>query len=254
MRLKGKAVIVTGSARGIGRAVALSLAKEGASVVVADKEPGHETVRMIHALGKPAFYVAVDVRDARSVEELVSRAIQEYGKIDVLVNNAGVFIHATVVDMTEEQWNLTFDVNTKGIFLSCQAVAREMITRKIAGKIINVSSSAALTGHVGYSAYCSSKRAVLAFSECLAKELGPFGINVNAICPGDTETDMLEDEIRNIAIQKAIPEDQARQEKLANIPLGRFATPEDIANIVVFLASDESRHVSGEFIKITGGK
>jgi meso-butanediol dehydrogenase/(S,S)-butanediol dehydrogenase/diacetyl reductase len=254
MRLKGKAVIVTGSARGIGRAVALSLAKEGASVVVADKEPGHETVRMIHALGKPAFYVAVDVRDARSVEELVSRAIQEYGKIDVLVNNAGVFIHATVVDMTEEQWNLTFDVNTKGIFLSCQAVAREMITRKIAGKIINVSSSAALTGHVGYSAYCSSKRAVLAFSECLAKELGPFGINVNAICPGDTETDMLEDEIRNIAMQKAIPEDQARQEKLANIPLGRFATPEDIANIVVFLASDESRHVSGEFIKITGGK
>jgi meso-butanediol dehydrogenase / (S,S)-butanediol dehydrogenase / diacetyl reductase len=254
MRLKGKAVIVTGSARGIGRAVALSLAKEGASVVVADKEPGHETVRMIHALGKPAFYVAVDVRDARSVEELVSRAIQEYGKIDVLVNNAGVFIHATVVDMTEEQWNLTFDVNTKGIFLSCQAVAREMITRKIAGKIINVSSSAALTGHVGYSAYCSSKRAVLAFSECLAKELGPSGINVNAICPGDTETDMLEDEIRKIAMQKAIPEDQARQEKLANIPLGRFATPEDIANIVVFLASDESRHVSGEFIKITGGK
>lgn len=254
MRLKGKAVIVTGSARGIGRAVALSLAKEGASVVVADKEPGHETVRMIHALGKPAFYVAVDVRDARSVEELVSRAIQEYGKIDVLVNNAGVFIHATVVDMTEEQWNLTFDVNTKGIFLSCQAVAKEMIARKIAGKIINVSSSAALTGHVGYSAYCSSKRAVLAFSECLAKELGPFGINVNAICPGDTETDMLEDEIRNIAMQKAIPEDQARQEKLANIPLGRFATPEDIANIVVFLASDESRHVSGEFIKITGGK
>jgi meso-butanediol dehydrogenase/(S,S)-butanediol dehydrogenase/diacetyl reductase len=254
MRLKGKAVIVTGSARGIGRAVALSLAKEGASVIVADKEPGHETVRMIHALGKPAFYVAVDVRVARSVEELVSRAIQEYGKIDVLVNNAGVFIHATVVDMTEEQWNLTFDVNTKGIFLSCQAVAREMITRKIAGKIINVSSSAALTGHVGYSAYCSSKRAVLAFSECLAKELGPFGINVNAICPGDTETAMLEDEIRNIAMQKAIPEDQARQEKLANIPLGRFATPEDIANIVVFLASDESRHVSGEFIKITGGK
>ncbi len=254
MRLNGKAVIVTGSARGIGRAVALSLAKEGASVVVADKEPGHETVRMIHALRKPAFYVAVDVRDARSVEELVSRAIQEYGKIYVLVNNAGAFIHVTVVDMTEEQWNLTFDVNTKGIFLSCQAVAREMITRKIAGNIINVSSSAALTGHVGYSAYCSSKRAVLAFSECLAKELGPFGINVNAICPGDTETDMLEDEIRNIAIQKAIPEDQARQEKLANIPLGRFATPEDIANIVVFLASDESRHVSGEFIKITGGK
>jgi len=156
--------------------------------------------------------------------------------------------------MTEEQWNLTFDVNVKGIFLCCKAVAREMIARKIAGKIVNVSSSAALTGHVGYSAYCSSKRAVLAFSESLAKELGPFGINVNAICPGDTETEMLTDEVKKIAMQKAISQDRARQEKLQNIPLGRFATPEDIAKVVVFLASDESRHVSGEFIKITGGK
>ncbi len=254
MRLEDKVAIVTGSARGIGRAIALSLANEGASVVVADKEPGHETASMIRGLGKPAFYVAVDVRDARSVEQLVSRTIQEFGKIDVLVNNAGVFIFATVVDMTEEQWNLTFDVNVKGIFLCCKAVAREMIARKIAGKIVNVSSSAALAGHVGYSAYCSSKRAVLAFSESLAKELGPFGINVNAICPGDTETDMLAGEIRKIAMQKAISQDQVRKEKLENIPLGRFATPEDIANIVIFLASDESRHVSGESIKITGGK
>ena len=254
MRLGDKVAIVTGSARGIGRAIALSLAKEGASIVVADKEPGHETVNMIRALGRPAFYVAVDVRDARSVEQLVSRTIQEFGRIDVLVNNAGVFIFATVVDMTEEEWNLTFDVNIKGIFLCCKAVAREMIARKIAGKIVNVSSSAALAGHVGYSAYCSSKRAVLAFSESLAKELGPFGINVNAICPGDTETDMLTDEVKKIAAQRDISQDRARQGKLENIPLGRFATPEDIANVVVFLASDEARHVSGEFIKITGGK
>ncbi len=254
MRLEDKVAIVTGSSRGIGRAIALSLANEGASVVVADKEPGHETASMIRALGKPAFYIAVDVRDARSVEQLVSRTIQEFGKIDVLVNNAGVFIFATVVDMTEEQWNLTFDVNIKGIFLCCKAVAREMIAQKTAGKIVNVSSSAALTGHVGYSAYCSSKRAALAFSESLAKELGPFGINVNAICPGDTETDMLTDELKKIAMQKDVSQDRARQEKLQNIPLGRFATPEDIANVVVFLASDEARHVSGEFIKITGGK
>ena len=254
MRLEDKVAIVTGSARGIGRAIALSLAKEGASIVVADKEPGHETVSMIRALGNPAFHIAVDVRDARSVEQLVSRTIQEFGKIDVLVNNAGVFIFATVVDMTEEQWNLTFDVNIKGIFLCCKAVAREMIARKIAGKIVNVSSSAALAGHVGYSAYCSSKRAVLAFSESLAKELGPFGINVNAICPGDTETDMLTDELKKIAMQKDVSQDRVRQEKLQNIPLGRFATPEDIANVVVFLASDKSRHISGEFIKITGGK
>ena len=254
MRLKDKAAIVTGASRGIGRVIALALAKEGASVVVADREPGHETVKMIQELGRSGLYVQVDVRDAASVQNLISRTIEEFGKVDVLVNNAGVFIFARVEDMTEEQWDLTFDVNIKGMFLCCKAVAREMIARKVPGKIVNVSSSAGLAGHVGYSAYCSSKRAVLAFTESLAKELGPCGINVNAICPGDTETDMLADEVRKVAKQKSIPEDRVRQDKLQNIPLGRFATPDDIANVVVFLVSNESGHVSGEFIKITGGK
>lgn len=254
MRLKDKVAIVTGAGRGIGRAIALALATEGSNVIVADKEPGHETLKMIRELGQAGLYVEVDVRDAASVEQMVSRTLAEFGKIDVLVNNAGVFIFARVEDMTEEQWDLTFDVNMKGIFLCCKAVAREMISRKASGKIVNVSSSAGLAGHVGYSAYCSSKRAVLTFTESLAKELGPFGINVNAICPGDTETDMLTDEVRKIATQRSVSEDRIRQEKLQNIPLGRFATPSDIADVVVFLASDESRHVSGEFIKITGGK
>jgi NAD(P)-dependent dehydrogenase (short-subunit alcohol dehydrogenase family) len=254
MRLKDKTAIVTGAAGGIGRAIALALAKEGASIIVADREPGDETVRMVRELGQAGLYVEVDVRDAASVEQMVSRTLAEFGKIDVLVNNAGVFIFARVEDMTEEQWDFTFDVNMKGIFLCCKAVAREMISRKASGKIVNVSSSAGLAGHLGYSAYCSSKRAVLTFTESLAKELGPFGINVNAICPGDTETDMLTDEVRKIATQRSVSEDRIRQEKLQNIPLGRFATPGDIADVVVFLASDESRHVSGEFIKITGGK
>jgi len=254
MRLKDKVAIVTGAGRGIGRAIALALAKEGANVVVADKEPGHETISMIRGLGRSALYVGVDVSDVDSVENLVSRTVEQFGKIDVLVNNAGVFIFAMVEDMTEKEWDLTFNVNVKGMFLCCKAVAREMTARKISGKIVNISSSAGLAGHVGYSAYCSSKRAVLAFTESLAKELGPFGINVNAICPGDTETHMLADEIKNIAAQKSVSQEKVRQEKLQNIPLGRFATPDDIANVVVFLASDESRHVSGEFIKITGGK
>jgi len=254
VRLKDRAAIVTGAGRGIGRAIALALAREGASVVVADKEPGHETVKMIQELGRPALYVEVDVRNTVSVDQLVSRTISEFGKVDILVNNAGVFFLAKVEDMTEEQWDLTFDVNIKGMFLCCKAAAREMISRKTSGKIVNVSSSAALTGHVGYSAYCSSKRAVLAFTESLAKELGPHGINVNAICPGDTETEMLADEIKKVAKQKSMPEERVRQDKLQNIPLGRFATPDDIANVVVFLVSDESRHVSGEFIRITGGK
>jgi NAD(P)-dependent dehydrogenase (short-subunit alcohol dehydrogenase family) len=254
MRLKDKVAIVTGAGRGIGRAIALALAKEGASIVVADKEPGHETVKMIRELGRSGLYVEVDVRDAASVEHMVSQTVKEFGKIDALVNNAGLFFFARVEDMTEEQWDLTFDVNLKGMFLCCKAVAREMVSRKIPGKIVNVSSSAGLAGHVGYSAYCASKRGALAFTESLAKELGPSGVNVNAICPGDTETDMLTDEIKKVAEQKAVSEDRVKQEKLQNIPLGRFATPNDIANVVVFLVSEESRHVSGEFIKITGGK
>ena len=254
MRLKDKVAIVTGSARGIGRAIALAFAREGAIVVVADRIPGHETVQMIRELGRPSLYVEVDVSNAGSVEHLVSRAIEEFGKIDVLVNNAGLFIYARVEDMTEEQWDLTFDVNMKGVFLCCRSVAREMIGRKIPGKIVNVSSIAGLAGYVGYSAYCASKRGVLAFTEALAKELGPSGINVNAVCPGDTETDMLVDEIRQTAKHRSVSEDVVRQEKLRSCPMGRFATPSDIANAVVFLVSDESRHVSGEFVKVNGGK
>jgi len=138
--------------------------------------------------------------------------------------------------------------------LCCRAVAREMIRHGTRGKIVNISSNAGLVGYAGYSAYCVSKSGILGFTQSLAKELAPFNIHVNAICPGDIETDMLADEIRKVAKFKSISEDAVRKEKMESIPIGRFAKPEEVAKLVVFLASDESDYITGEFVKITGGK
>lgn len=254
LKLQNKVALVTGASRGLGRAVSVALAREGASLVLADKDSTEETAALVKATGQRALSVQLDIRDESSVENMASRAVAEYGKIDVLVNNAGVFVSARVVDMTEEQWDFVLDVNAKGTFLCCRAVARAMIMHKTPGKIVNVSSNAALVGYVGYSAYCVSKAGIIAFTQSLAKELAPFNIHVNAICPGDIETDMLIDEIRKVAQVKSISEERVRKEKMESIPIGRFAKPDEVANLVVFLASKESDYVSGEFIKITGGK
>jgi len=254
MRLKQKVAIVTGASRGLGRAISVALAKEGANLVLADKDSPDETAKLIQEIGQRTLPVRLDIRNAADVDKMVSRTVEEYGKIDVLVNNAGVFISAKVVDMAEDEWNFVLDVNAKGPFLCCRAVAREMIRHGTRGKIVNISSNAGLVGYAGYSAYCVSKWGILGFTQSLAKELAPFNIHVNAICPGDIETDMLADEIRKVAKVKSISEDAVRKEKMESIPIGRFAKPEEVAKLVVFLASDESDYITGEFVKITGGK
>ena len=204
MRLREKVVIVTGASRGLGRAISVGLAREGANLVLADKDSTDETARLVQEIGQKVLPIRLDIRSAPDVDNMVSRAVEEYGKIDVLVNNAGVFIAAKVVDMTEEEWNFVLDVNAKGPFLCCRAVAREMLRNRTPGKIVNISSNAGLVGYAGYSAYCASKWGILGFTQSLAKELAPFNIHVNAICPGDIETDMLADEIRKVAKSKSI--------------------------------------------------
>lgn len=254
MRLQGKVAIVTGASRGLGRAISVALAKEGADLVLTARGSTEEAATLVRKSGRKALSVSLDIRNSRDVEAMVSRAMEEYGKIDILVNNAGTFVSANVVDMTEEQWNNVLDVNTKGTFLCCRAVSKEMIKRNAGGKIVNIASNAGVVGYPGYSAYCASKAAILAFTESLAKELAPFNIYVNAICPGDVETDMLIEEIREVAKVRSKSENEIRSEKMKSIPLGRFAKPEEIANLVVFLVSDESNYITGEFVKITGGK
>ena len=254
MRLSDKIAIVTGASRGLGRAISLALAQEGADLVLADKDATDDTAKLVQDIGRKALSIRLDIRNMPDVESMVSRALKEYGKINILINNAGVFIAANVVDMTEQEWDLILDVNAKGCFLCCKAVAREMIRQNIPGKIVNISSNAGLIGYAGYSAYCVSKFGIIGFTQSLAKELAPYNIHVNAICPGDIETDMLIDEIKKVAKTKSASEEVVKKEKMQSIPIGRFAKPNEVARLVVFLASEESNYVTGAFVKITGGK
>jgi len=254
VRLSDKIAIVTGASRGLGRAISLALAQEGADLVLADKDATDDTAKLVQDIGRKALSIRLDIRNMPDVESMVSRALKEYGKINILINNAGVFIAANVVDMTEQEWDLVLDVNAKGCFLCCKAVAREMIRQNIPGKIVNISSNAGLIGYAGYSAYCVSKFGIIGFTQSLAKELAPYNIHVNAICPGDIETDMLIDEIKKVARTRSESEEVVKKEKMQSIPIGRFAKPNEVARLVVFLASEESNYVTGAFVKITGGK
>jgi len=254
LRLRDKVAIVTGASRGLGRAISLALATEGATVVAAARSRPDETAKLVHDLGYKALPIVADVRDAFSVDNMITQTIQHFGRVDILVNNAGVFVPANVVDMSEDEWDLTIDVNMKGAFLCCRAAAKEMIKRKTGGRIVNISSNAGLIGYAGYAAYCASKWGLLGFTQSLAKELAPFQINVNAICPGDIETDMLMHEIRDVAKVRSVPEMQIRKEKMESIPLRRFAKPDEVARLVVFLCSDDAEYITGTHIKITGGK
>ena len=254
MRLSDKVAIVTGASRGLGRAISLALAQEGADLVLADKDSTDQTAELVQDIGRKALPIRLDIRNMTDVDNMISRTLKQFGKVDILVNNAGVFIAANVVDMTEQEWDLVVDVNAKGCFLCCKAVAKEMIKQNIPGKIVNISSNAGLVGYAGYSAYCVSKFGIIGLTQSLAKELAPHNIHVNAICPGDIETDMLIDEIKKVAKTKSAPEEAVKKEKTQSIPMGRFAKPYEVARLVVFLASEESNYVTGAFVKITGGK
>jgi len=247
--IRGKAAIVTGSASGIGRAIALDLAGAGSRVVIADRAlDGAESVaREIEAAGGTAIAAETDVTSRQSVEHTVQRALQEFGGIDILVNNAGVIGSYTVVDLKEEDLDRTFDVNLKGVLLCSQAAAGHMIERR-SGKIVNVGSSFSSRASVcnlsgGGADYCASKAAVQALTRSLAMELGPHGINVNAVAPGITNTPM-----------HGVLWEGAQAYYQGSVPLGRLAEPEDIADVVLFLVTDAARYITGQTIHVNGGQ
>lgn len=256
MKLEGKTAVVTGGDRGIGRALAIALAREGANIVVTyntNKDAAVKTSNDIERLGRRSLVFKVDVRSTSEIKNMINESTGKFGKIDILVNAAGICSLVGVLDMSEEEWDSVMDVNMKGTFLCSKYVAKEMIRQKVEGKIVNISSRAGKIGMAGIAHYSASKFAVLGFTQAFALELIKHGIRVNAICPGRTDTDMVKEDVVSLSRIKNISIEQARKEYAEPIPLGRFATPDEIANVAVFLCSDESRYIIGESINVTGG-
>ena len=246
MRLKDKVVLVTGAGRGIGEAIALLFAEEGANVVVNDvnEADAHSTAEKIKDRGRQARLVIGSVTVQDIVQRMVDTAVQEFGTLDILVNNAGIIRDARLHKMTEEQWDRVIEVNLKGAFLCTQCAARVM-REKGYGKIVNL-SSAMWKGNPGQLNYSAAKAGIIGLTRTAAKELAPKGINVNAIAPGLILTDMLK------STPPAILE-QMQKNLATTVPLNRLGSPRDVANVALFLASEESSYVTGEVISCDGG-
>lgn len=278
MEFENKVVIVTGSGgmRGTGRGIALWFARNGADVVLIDiKRPadqlppdeiaaswkGIESVAgEIEALGRRALPVYCDISDRAQVESMVAEAIAKLGGVDIMVNNARAIIGPSdlVVDVKDDEWDRTMGVNAKGTFLCCQAVARHFLATRKKGKIINISSGAGKRGSVGGAAYSASKFAVIGFTQSLALEMAPYGITVNAVCPGliDSGRFSLREKVGAERAGVSYEEYERRriEHRSKEVPLGRAATPDDIAAMVAFLASSQADHITGQAINVNGGE
>ncbi len=243
MRLKDKVAIITGSARGIGQATALKFALEGAKVVVCDldRKAVDEVVAEIVAEGGQAIGFTMNVTDKASIAATVKGVMDKYGRIDVLVNNAGIVDDAMFRKMSDEQFERVIDINLKGTYNCARAVVDIMIAQN-AGVILNASSVVGLYGNFGQTNYAASKFGVIGLAKTWARELGRKGIRANAVCPGFVETTIL----------KSIPE-KIMQAMIDRVPLGRLAKPEEIANTYAFLASDEASYINGAVIEVSGG-
>ena len=271
--LNGKIALITGAGgeHGMGRAIAVRLAREGANVIVnditehpyagsqADWAGMPDVVREIEGMGQQAMGIVADVSDADQVDNMVRQALEQFGRIDILVNNAGARAgrdRVLVVDLDESDWDRVHRVNIKGTFLCCKTVAREMISAHEGGKIINMSSTSGKRGTARYAAYCASKFAVVGFTQCLAQELAPHSINVNAICPGLVETERVGHIAAAVKPQEISTEDYREQmirRAASGTPLGRIAQAEDVAKTAAFLASSESDYLTGLSISVSGG-
>jgi len=246
MRLNGKVAIVTGAARGIGRAIALRFAEEGARVAVVDvrEDEGGRTVRLIEAAGGEATFVVTDVSIAQQVQEMVETVLQRWSTVDILVNDAGICPFEGFLEMPETLWDQVLDVNLKGYFLCSQAVARVMVERGIKGRIIAISSISAEFGGSAQAHYCASKAGINLLVKSMAISLGPHGITCNAVLPGTVETD---------ANRHVLADPEVRAYWSRRAPLGRLGAPEDIAGPVLFFASDDSAWCTGAMLVVDGG-
>lgn len=243
MRVKDRSAVITGAGRGLGEAMALRLAEEGADILIADIdfEAAKNVAEKINGMGRKGLAYEVDVRDSKNVNEMVEYAISEFGKVDILVNNAGTFRDNLIENISDEDWDLVLDVNLKGAFLCSRAVVPHMKERRY-GKIINISSRAYL-GNIGQANYSSSKGGIVSLTRSLGFELARYNINVNCVAPGLIDTELsrkMKPDIREMAI--------------ASTPIKRIGQPVDVANAVLFFASDESSFIVGQTLLVCGGR
>jgi len=243
LKLSGRVALVTGAAQGIGKAVALLLARNGADIVVSDINLGkaEETANEINSIGRKALAVKVDVANWNDVERMVEVILEKFAKIDILVNNAGITRDKLILRMTEEDWDAVLNVNLKGTFHCTKAVVRHMAKQR-SGKIVNIASVVGEMGNAGQANYSASKAGVIGLTKTIAREFAQRGMNINAIAPGYIETPMTE----------ALPE-KAKEELKRLIPMERLGKPEDVAEAVLFLVSEESNYITGQVLNVNGG-
>lgn len=242
--LKGKIALVTGAAKGIGRAIALALAEEGATVVVnynGSKERAEQTVEEIRALGADGLAYQCNVADTEAALAMVKEVTARYGRLDILVNNAGVTRDNLIMKMSEEDFDAVISANLKGCFNTIRAVSRQMLKQR-AGRIINITSVSGILGNAGQANYAASKAGIIGLTKTMARELASRGITVNGVAPGFVDTDMT----------RALPEG-VKEAAVKQIPLGHFGKPEDIAHMVAYLASEKAAYITGQIISVDGG-
>lgn len=244
MLLNGKVALVTGASRGIGRAIALDLAKNGAKVAVnyaGSEAKANEVVDEIRKMGQDAIAIQANVADSESVTGMVKRVVEEFGSLDILVNNAGITKDNLIMRMKEEEWDSVLDTNLKGVFLCTKAVTRQMMKQR-KGRIINISSIVGVSGNPGQANYVAAKAGVIGLTKSTAKELASRNITVNAVAPGFIDTDMTD-----------VLEENVKNEMLKVIPLDRFGSTDDISSLVTFLAGEGSGYITGQTIHVDGG-
>lgn len=244
MLLDGKCALVTGASRGIGRAVALKLASEGAKVALnfaGNEDAANEVRQEIEAMGGQAILVKADVADEAAVQDMVQKTADAFGRIDILVNNAGITRDGLLARMKEEDWDAVLSTNLKGVFLTTKAVAKLMMKQR-AGRIVNMASVVGVSGNAGQANYSAAKAGVIGFTKTIARELASRGVTANAVAPGFIATDMT-----------SVLSDKAKEAALTGIPLGRMGTPEDVAAAVLFLVSDQSSYITGQVLHVDGG-
>jgi NAD(P)-dependent dehydrogenase (short-subunit alcohol dehydrogenase family) len=254
VRLMGKSAIITGAGRGIGKTTALMFAREGADVLAPDLDlAGSEaTAKEIQALGRKGIPLQMDVTHMADIQRMVETAIREFGKIDILVNNAGITLVRDPIQLSEADWDRTLNLNLKATFFCSQAVAREMIKRK-AGVILNAASISGRSGKPMMADYCASKFGVIGITQSLAMALAKHGVRVNAVAPGIVDTDMWVSVDREWSALEGKPTGTMKQVRVAAIPLGRIETPDDVAKVYTFLASDEAAYITGQTLNVCGG-